>query len=165
MDELCLRPRHGAGVKRFARFMKNVQVTDGCWLWTGTKDDKGYGVLPLGKGIKGHEGAHRFAYRAFCSAIPPGKCVLHTCDNPPCVNPDHLWVGTQLENIQDMDRKGRRRAPKGEKSGMAKLTTGRALEIRELSKHGETLRSLAKKFGVTMTTVWNVVHRKTWVHV
>lgn len=87
------------------RFMEKVKKTKTCWLWTATKFTAGYGSFSYqSKKVA----AHRFAYTVFVGEIPEGKFVLHHCDVPPCVNPDHLFLGTQTDNLQDMTEKGRR---------------------------------------------------------
>jgi hypothetical protein len=95
------------------RFMKYVspEPMSGCWLWTGALDDKGYGRLGVNRSA---QRAHRVAYELFVGPIPDlpgyhGGCLLHRCDNPACVNPQHLVVGTQQDNIADRERKGRHR--------------------------------------------------------
>lgn len=92
------------------RFYENVKIgpsTRACWLWKGTVDKDGYGKA--GSGVGGRwEGAHRVAYRLMYGEIPPGKVVLHSCDEPLCCNPYHLSIGNQIENVRDMDAKGRR---------------------------------------------------------
>lgn len=88
-----------------ARFWAKVDRGDDCWEWTGIKDPNGYGRC----GMFGETLAHRVAWKLTREAIPGGLFVLHRCDNPPCCNPDHLFLGTQADNIADMDHKGRRR--------------------------------------------------------
>jgi hypothetical protein len=89
------------------RFMEKVErLESGCWLWRGATHKNGYGRFRLPKPQQS-TWAHRAAWVLFRGAIPPGLCVLHRCDNPPCVNPDHLWVGTVADNMRDRDRKGR----------------------------------------------------------
>jgi hypothetical protein len=87
------------------RFDKKVVKTDGCWNWTG-RTVKGYGTLRMG--LK-YVGAHRVSYELHKGEIPPGMCVLHSCDNPGCVNPAHLWAGTKNDNNVDKGKKGRSR--------------------------------------------------------
>jgi hypothetical protein len=93
--------------------------------------------------------------------------VLHRCDNPACVNPDHLFVGTALDNINDMKRKGRRRwiGPSGEANGNAKLGSGQVKEIRRRRSSGEPGKSIARDFGITPTHVYDLTNRKAWRHV
>lgn len=86
-------------------FWNHVKKTDSCWEWLGPKDRDGYGRYNM---KPSRYGAHRLAYEWIKGPIPPNMVVCHSCDNPSCVNPDHLWIGTQLDNIADMDAKGRR---------------------------------------------------------
>lgn len=86
------------------RFWAGVDTTGDCWVWKGSKAGAGYGVLGIDyKSVY----AHRFSYELHFGPIPDNLCVLHKCDNPPCVNPDHLFLGTQLDNMDDRNRKGR----------------------------------------------------------
>ena len=89
---------------RTARFWERVDTTGECWLWTGHRNEDGYGTL--GWQYKQYS-AHRLSYEIAYGAIPPGLCVCHRCDNPPCVRPDHLFLGTQADNMRDRYRKGR----------------------------------------------------------
>lgn len=86
------------------RFWSKVQKTDSCWLWKGAKNQFGYGFFRLGSR---NEVAHRVSYNWIKGEIPSGLLVLHTCDNPSCVNPDHLFIGTHSDNMRDMYRKKR----------------------------------------------------------
>jgi hypothetical protein len=107
---------------------------EGCWEWTRARTKFGYGHL-VWNGR--HLTAHRQAWEFAKGAIPAGMCVLHRCDNPACINPDHLWLGTKSDNTLDCSRKGRRYAPKkeemrrGEAHGIAKLCEWEVLAARE----------------------------------
>ena len=128
-----------------------------CVEWQGGRHKYGYGV-------KWHKGKQQLTHRlAYCEAIGlditdiKGRCVLHTCDNPPCVNPDHLWLGTRRDNAQDRDRKGR-----GDWSGRAKLTASQVLSIRADTR---LLREIADDYGVSLSAVSLIKKRKTWKHI
>lgn len=136
---------------------------DECWLWTSTRDNKGYGVFGEGgKTLK----AHRRAYELANGPIPNGLCVCHSCDNPPCVNPAHLWAGTLADNNHDMYAKGRRPPVIGERHGHARLTEEKVREIRRSyqGRRGEQ-RELGRRFGVCQQTIQSIVARETWKHV
>lgn len=134
----------------------------GCWLWTGslrgTKTHR-YGCIRYrGKS----EGAHRASYMEFNGEIPPGLNVLHRCDVPRCVNPEHLFVGTDSENMQDMTSKGRHPYRLGETHPNSKLTDDQVRMIRESKQsHGQ----LAAAFGVTRATIKNVRNGRTHTHI
>jgi len=134
----------------------------GCFLWTGTTTGGGYGRVRRGK--RTHY-AHRVAYELLVGPIPDGMHVLHHCDTPPCVNPEHLFLGTDADNIQDMDRKGRRVTRKGELHPRARLTEDDVRTIRARAAAGETQRPLAREYGVDQATISNIVTRKSWKHV
>jgi len=138
---------------REERFWNKVAKSDGCWEWTGTHRSGSYryGVL---KGRKA-ELAHRVSWEINVGPIPPGLDVLHHCDNPPCVRPDHLFVGTQGDNNRDRDRKGRQRSPR-------KLTIYTVREIRRRRGNGEKLRVLAEDYGITTGHVSNIYRRIWW---
>lgn len=107
--------------------------------------------------------AHRFSWEFYNKQeIPEEMCVLHVCDNPPCCNPDHLFIGTMKDNTQDMIRKRRNNNP-GPKNAYSKLNTSNVIEIRHLyNTGGYSSRTLGKLFQVTKDTIMDVVTRKTW---
>lgn len=135
----------------------------GCWLWTGAVGDgNGYGIFNAGVRTVA---AHVYA---FCLANPGvhrrGLVVRHTCDVKLCVNPQHLLIGTQKDNVRDMDERGRRRSNprRGEDHGNAKLTMEIVLEAREAAACGLSVASLAERFGVSKATMSAAVSGKTW---
>lgn len=111
--------------------------------------------------------AHRLAWTLLFGPIPEGLSVCHRCDNPPCVNPSHLWLGTALDNARDKVQKGRMRRgdSRGERNGHAKLTEDQVRVIRQRVKAGETQTALAAEYGVHLITVSQLVRRLTWRHV
>lgn len=141
--------RFFASVYRFSRDQR------ACWIWTGAFDSDGYGTFTYrGRTYK----AHRFSLEQFLGApIPAGLIVLHRCDNPPCVNPLHLNLGTNEDNVADRDRKGR--VQHGNHHSKAKVTSADVIEIRQSN---EPCRALATKFGINIMTVYAIRSRKTW---
>ena len=145
------------------RFWAKVHVTARCWEWTGKWRSNGYGIIKVGD--HGYI-ASRIAWLLSNGPIPEGLDVLHRCDNPLCVNPDHLFLGTHTDNMRDMAAKGRRASFRGEKNGLAKLTPELVAEIRRLrAETGMYQRALAKRFRVTQSTIWAVLNRRRWVDV
>lgn len=113
-------------------------------------------------------GAHRFSYELHNGPIPEGMFVCHSCDNPPCVNPAHLWIGTHLDNMRDCaekDRTGSYEHYKGEAHGWHKLTNDDIREIRKLRASGVKEREVAKRFGVCRNTIGNIISGRSWSHV
>ena len=130
-----------------------------CWIWTATKS-AGYGTI----GINGKTHlVHRVAYRNMVEPIPNGLFVLHKCDNPLCVNPDHLFLGTHKDNMKDRVSKGR--GARGEGHGMAKLKEQDVRTIRQLYAEGMSGPQLALRFGVCFESIYSIVHRRKWIHV
>lgn len=143
---------------------KVSKQSSGCWLWIGGCNGKGRPVIYYGGG---QIYAHRLAYQALVGPIPKGMLVCPTCDCKVCVNPKHLFVGTQADNMQDMRVKGRANHPIGETNGRAKLTEAEVKFIRTnyLFRHpkwGQT--ALAKRYGVCVVTIQDIVHNRSWRH-
>lgn len=152
------------------RFEEKIErITEsGCWLWThGLSSQKvakdSYGVFRLTK-EKG-EKAHRAAWMLFKGEIPDGMLVCHRCDIPSCVNPAHLFLGTNAENMADMKAKGRAKGRKGESHPSAKLNEEKVVAMRKLFEAGMTSYELAPIFGVSKSLVHVVVSRQNWKHV
>lgn len=143
------------------RFWTKVDKRGDCWEWRGCVNNKGYGQFSTGD--RAHRKLilpHRYSYELSYGTIPPGLFVLHRCDNPRCVRPDHLFLGTNLDNMADMRRKGRSRF--GERHPLAKLTMAQVALIRERHAAGETSARLAQAFQVTPSTINNIVVRRSW---
>ncbi len=142
------------------RFLEYVNKTDTCWIWTGSLggDNRNYGSFNVNGRTKR---AHRVSYELYKEKIPKGLLVLHSCDNPSCVNPEHLFLGTQKDNMQDMSNKGR--SLRGDKSIMSKLTNEQVLEIRSkyIPKKYST-RTLAKEYGVSPYVIYCIVKNITY---
>lgn len=132
-----------------------------CILWSGAKSGDGYGTVTRG----GRQyAAHRVAWSDKNGPIPNGKWVLHKCDKPLCVNPEHLFLGTAKENTQDCIAKNRRNTPYGARHANAKLDESKAAEIRN-SKGKVNIKDLASKYGISTSVVSNIWTWKTWKHV
>jgi hypothetical protein len=175
----CVNPQHlyleleNAGRKPVAagqRFWSKVDKRgpDECWEWKAKCNPNGYGQFR----VKEHTTAHRVSWELTNGPIPEGLYVCHRCDNPPCVNPAHLFLGTAQDNARDMVKKGRDRASvcpesivRGEKVGSAKLTNEQVIRIRsDYAGGGISCRELAAKYGVNRGTIRAVLTRKQWAH-
>lgn len=144
------------------RFWLHVRKTDRCWIWTAQVNTEGYGVTS-----ERHVGlyAHRVSWEIAHpnEPIPSGFYICHHCDNRRCVRPDHLFLGTNSDNQLDAKRKGR--LPLGEYRPAAKLTARDVVEIRSRYRVGERPSKLAREFGVTISTVSDIIHERTWRHI
>lgn len=156
------RPRGMTHEEAF-RVGKTVVTDSGCIEWVGHRSTYGYGVIQ--SKIHGSIGAHRVALGiALGQPVPKGKHVLHRCDNPPCVNPDHLFIGTDKDNVADMLAKGRNRY--GVSHPMSKLTEEKVREIkRRRATEGTRWKDLAADYGVSYTAIQKIFEGKTWKHV
>ena len=135
---------------------------DNCWLWDSSRDNKGYGRYKIVLYGKTETLAHRVSWSLMNeTSIPKGRVVLHTCDNPPCVNPKHLIIGTQLDNIRDMVNKDRQ--SKGEYSGTNKLNSDDVLKIRKLHfSEGITQTELAKLYNISLSAISGILLGSRW---
>ena len=137
------------------RFWSKVDKSGDCWLWKGAKGRDGYGWAHLTHRKMVY--AHRLSWELANGSIPLGLLVCHDCDNPPCVNPAHLFLGTEADNQRDSITKNRNAI--GEKNGNHKLTE---TEVKEIKQHGLTYERLALKFGVAEVTIWRIIRGRTW---
>jgi hypothetical protein len=133
-----------------------------CWVWTASLKKDGYGNIGIaGKTIL----AHRLSWELSFGSIPDGFQVLHTCDNPPCCNPEHLFLGKPGDNAKDRDEKGRtNNHTKGENNGRAKLTVDQIVEIRRLRSTGLSLRKIASMFHVGNQHICRIVRGERWIN-
>jgi hypothetical protein len=157
------RPRRrGTLSERFSRYAIPSDSIDGCWQWSGSLFQSGYGAIagePPGKSMLL---AHRVSYRIYNGPIPTGMCCLHKCDNRRCVNPSHLSLGSRTDNHEDMVAKGRHRH--GDNHHWSKLSQEQADLIRAIrSSCGATMRDIADLFGVSRALVSLVLANRIWV--
>jgi hypothetical protein len=159
LTHMIPRPRtHDESV---TKFWEMVNKTDTCWIWLGgTCGSFGYGRFWDGKR---EVRAHVFSFQLHIGPVPPGECVLHKCDFPLCVRPDHLFTGTRGVNNKDACAKGRN--AHGERSSSAKLNAAQVLEIRAAySQGGVSQRELASRYHVAPGCIQNILERRTWKH-
>ncbi len=152
-----------------ARFWPKVLKTDNCWLWQGaTNGQTGHGQFGIDHG---HVYAHRYSYELAHGPIPPGVMVRHKCDNPPCVNPDHLTLGTSQQNVHDMVSRGRthlqahpEKARRGQAHHNARFNDADILTIRQLFADGMSTKALAQKYTMAATSVNRILSGRAWGH-
>ncbi len=144
------------------RFWAKVAKGDGCWLWTASTNEHGYGQLSVGRRPTK---AHRISW-VIAHGDPGELAVLHHCDNPPCVNPHHLFLGTQADNLSDARAKGKKVCGVGERHGKSVLTEAQVVEIRRIWAN-RTLSGgqLARRFGLSRNCIYAVVTNRSWRHI
>lgn len=162
-DFSAMRSIRGRSVRE--RFEEKFVKGAGCWEWLGSKVS-GYGQLMVNnRPLR----AHRLAYEYAHGPIPKGMFICHTCDNPSCVNPAHLFAGTHVENMADCVKKGRAKSPnkgtRGEKNPESKLTAEEVSEIRRLAAVPRSNARVGRQFGITGTHVARICKRESWSHV
>ena len=161
----CSQAHHGAhrtrpGVERFWEKVDRGGGPAACWTWGASCDPKGYGQFNQGNHVC--EGAHIIAWELTHGPIPAGLCVLHRCDNPPCVNPAHLFLGTIADNNADMMAKGRH--ARGSGHGNARLTEDGVMSARAMRREGRLYREIGAALGVSEATIRYALQRG-WRHV
>jgi predicted DNA-binding protein (UPF0251 family) len=143
----------------------------GCWLFTGAVKGFGYGIVGTGRRGEPNDRAHRITFRHFCGEIPAGMFVCHECDVPSCCNPDHLFLGSHQDNVNDMMKKGRNSQPPrnphvvGSVHPGAKLNEEQVVVIRDMYLRGSTQKDLSRQYGVARQTISKVVNNKRFKHV
>lgn len=150
-------------VAKFRACIDRSGGPEACWPWIGKCQTGGYGRFEGGSKLKRRSClAHRLAWTLKNGPIPKGLNILHSCDNPPCCNPAHLFVGTHRDNMADMTAKGR--STHGDRNGRARLTAAEVLEIRAAWAAGRNQCQIARSFGVTNSQVHLIVTGKSWGH-
>ncbi len=154
------------------RLLKYRRVDEnGCWIWIGEKNKCGYGRICIGRNEKGgllRKRTHRISYEIFKDEIPKGMLVCHKCDNPPCFNPDHLFIGTHLDNVRDCIKKGRSNTcfKNGVRNPAYKMNPDSVIKLRfDLKNSGLSTRKLAKLYGISQPLVSMIGNRKIWADV
>ena len=143
-----------------ARLEQYVNKTESCWLWTRATNGKGYGICSDGL-------VHRAAYKLFNGPIPDGKYVLHQCDVRNCCNPEHLYAGTQKDNVRDAIDRGRHHVkgqPPGERHSLSKLTEAQALAIKRLAKRGTKSKELSMLYKISLAQIRRIISGERWKH-
>lgn len=147
-------------IDRFESRIQRDANAKGCWKWKGYVSPHGYGEISIKhRSVR----ANRFSYTLYNGAIPDGLNVLHSCDNPACVNPAHLFVGTHADNIKD--KVSKQRQARGVNHGMAKITPAIVYSIRMLARAGKTQKFIAQLVGLTQAAVSLIVIGEKWGHV
>ena len=159
----------GISDKDTARFWSKVEFASDCWMWTAYRGDDGFGKNK-GYGRYSYSYtqslAHRFVWVTINGPIPKGLCVLHHCDNPGCVNPEHLFLGTHTDNMADMIAKGRKKTCNGERHLYAKLTEAGILDMRRRYAKGDIAqRELAVEYGVVQSAISMAINGVNWKRV
>lgn len=159
-NKLCYKKYALSFCSDICRFMNYVDSSSDCWIWKGAKNRRSYGKFSLTSKLVP---AHRASYILFKGEIPEDKLVCHSCDNPSCVKPAHLWIGTFQDNSDDMVNK--QRSLFGEKHIKAKLTLEGINKIRQLNSEGMTQRKIASLFEISPGHVNNIIMKRVWTHI
>lgn len=165
-----MTPSRVPTIVRYLTKVDNSAGANGCWPWIGAHDPDGYGIFWDGtyrpNGTGHYVRVTRWTYEQFIGPIPEHRNLCHTCDNPPCVNPGHLFVGTTAENHADREAKGRGVRKRGSTHVGAKLVEEQVSEIRRrYAAGGVTQKALGAEYGVSESLIYGIIHRRCWPHV
>lgn len=138
------------------RIMKRVKEYRKCWIYTGTKDRDGYGMIGIGRK---QFRTHRVMFERFVRKLTYGEIVCHHCDNPSCVNPDHLYAGSFKDNALDREKRNRSNRPSGQKHPNSKVSDNQRMEIYKLRESGKKLNEIAQIYGISFQQV-SVIHSR-----
>lgn len=145
---------------------ENCKWNAQCQEWTGFKDSDGYGKISVTLNAKERPlSVHRVSWMIHIGNIPEGMCICHHCDNPACFRPEHLFLGTQQDNMDDKMNKKRHRTPKGESTWNVKITEFQAKEIFSLKNSGITSHDLAKKYNTAASNIRQIWQKRSWKHI
>ncbi len=161
--EIMARRARPLAERFWARVDRSQYSPGGCWEWTGSHTNFGYGTIQCGSRTVGNRRpvlTHRLAYILSVGSLSGADVVRHRCNNPPCCNPAHLLIGTQLDNIRDTIEAGRN--TRGEQHANAKLSVSDVIEIRSLRKSGSKSSAIALRFGILPRTVRQICQGKSW---
>lgn len=148
------------------KILNRHKKVNGCWEWNGKLNNSGYGCFQkVIDGKKVEVRAHRVSYEIWKGEITEGMQVCHTCDNPSCCNPDHLWLGTAKENVQDCVKKGRRLNARKRAVASGKITEEQVIEMRELYRNGTSRKDLEKRYGMSQSQVSGILTYKFWTQI
>lgn len=166
METIYQKIRRGEFLFRLSdidSFNSKIDKSSSCWNWH--KDNRGYGRVSM-RSVASLL-AHVVSYLLHRDVIPDGLHVLHSCDNRSCVNPNHLWLGTHIQNMRDRDSKGRGAIPnrKGVQVNFAKLDDNKVIEIRDCVRLGASQQQMATRFNVAVSTISAIINNKTWKHI
>lgn len=163
-NSLCVNPHHNTPDRnQMFWLLVDRKSENECWPWLGHRDEEwGYGKLHY---QQRSQKAHRIAYLLTYGELPANLLVCHTCDNPPCCNPSHLFLGTHLDNARDRDMKNRQAESHGEFNSAAKLNENQVKEMRMLFEQGTRQCDLVKTFGLSKAQVSAIIKRKAWAHI
>ena len=145
------------------RFWDKVVKSDGCWIWVGTLRPDGYGVIGIGRREEGLTRAHVLSWTLVNGEVPAGMCLCHKCDTPPCVRPDHMFIGTKADNARDRDKKDRVQHGVGHYA--AKIGPKEVRAMRKLRESGMIYREIGEAFGLSRNGASHAIRGLTWKRV